>query len=228
MRCMGCGAEMALTAIVPDETMAVRGFEHKTFQCLGCEVTETRLTFTRSTARRTELITPVPVKPSSQPDGTSSGAPAGAWIRAVEMLRNHQAGIHARPREAEKTDREVEFNRHSEQLAPPRREAGQSGDSTDARPKDLSAIFARAVRERLRKTTKILVGHNGGPEPLIERNPVTVQQFNLFWDSLAWDTPLRLPSDPASASVAPSLPLLRLPKSAELMPLEAVVVDCAQ
>jgi hypothetical protein len=211
MRCMGCGAEMALTAVVPDETIAVRGFEHKTFRCLDCEATETRLTFTSSTARRTDLITPVPVKPPSQPDGTSSDAPAAAWIRAVEMLRNRQADIHSRPGKVEKT----EFNRPSEQLALPRREAGQSGDSIYARPKDVSAMFARTVRERLRKTTKIPVGHNGGPEPLIERNPETVQQFNLFWDSLAQGSPLELPAGSASASAAPSLPLLRLPKSAE-------------
>lgn len=211
MRCMGCGAEMALTAVVPDETIAVRGFEHKTFLCLGCEATETRLTFTSSTARRTDLITPVPVKPPSQPDGTSSDAPAAAWIRAVEMLRNRQADIHSRPGKVEKT----EFNRPSEQLALPRREAGQSGDSIYARPKGVSAMFARTVGERLRKTTKIPVGHNGGPEPLIERNPETVQQFNLFWDSLAQGSPLELPAESASASAAPSLPLLRLPKSAE-------------
>jgi hypothetical protein len=30
MRCMACGAEMILTNVVQDETMAVPGFEHQT------------------------------------------------------------------------------------------------------------------------------------------------------------------------------------------------------
>jgi hypothetical protein len=33
MRCMACGAEMILTNVVQDETMAVPGFEHQTFMC---------------------------------------------------------------------------------------------------------------------------------------------------------------------------------------------------
>jgi hypothetical protein len=33
MRCTSCGAELILTNVVPDETVAVRGVEHHTFVC---------------------------------------------------------------------------------------------------------------------------------------------------------------------------------------------------
>jgi hypothetical protein len=37
MRCMACGAEMILTNVVEDNTMAVTGFEHRTFVCSECQ-----------------------------------------------------------------------------------------------------------------------------------------------------------------------------------------------
>lgn len=45
MRCMACGAEMILTNVVQDETMAVPGFEHQTFMCSECQDVERRLVF---------------------------------------------------------------------------------------------------------------------------------------------------------------------------------------
>ena len=45
MRCTACGAELILTNVVPDETVAVRGVEHHTFICSGCRVTERRVVF---------------------------------------------------------------------------------------------------------------------------------------------------------------------------------------
>jgi hypothetical protein len=47
MRCTACGAELILTNLVPDDTGTVRGFEHHTFICLACHVTERRVIFTR-------------------------------------------------------------------------------------------------------------------------------------------------------------------------------------
>ena len=47
MRCMACGAEMILTNVVEDNTMAVPGFEHRTFVCLECQDVEQRLVFTK-------------------------------------------------------------------------------------------------------------------------------------------------------------------------------------
>jgi hypothetical protein len=45
MRCNACGAELILTNVVPDDTVAVRGVEHHTFICSGCHVTEHRVVF---------------------------------------------------------------------------------------------------------------------------------------------------------------------------------------
>jgi lipopolysaccharide/colanic/teichoic acid biosynthesis glycosyltransferase len=47
MRCTACGAELILTNVVPDDTGTVRGFEHHTFICSACHVTERRVIFTR-------------------------------------------------------------------------------------------------------------------------------------------------------------------------------------
>jgi hypothetical protein len=45
MRCTACGAELILTAVVPDDTVAVRVVEHHTFICSACHVTERRVVF---------------------------------------------------------------------------------------------------------------------------------------------------------------------------------------
>ena len=45
MRCTACGAELILTNVTPDETVAVRGVEHHTFICSACHVTERRVVF---------------------------------------------------------------------------------------------------------------------------------------------------------------------------------------
>jgi len=36
MRSSACGAELILTSVVPDDTVAARGVEHHTFICSGC------------------------------------------------------------------------------------------------------------------------------------------------------------------------------------------------
>ena len=38
---------MTLMKVVPDDTLAVPGFEHRTFMCSACHDTEQRLAFTR-------------------------------------------------------------------------------------------------------------------------------------------------------------------------------------
>ena len=45
MRCTACGAELILTNVVPDETVAVRGVENHRFICSACHVTEHRVVF---------------------------------------------------------------------------------------------------------------------------------------------------------------------------------------
>jgi len=45
MHCTACGAELILTNVVPDDTVAARGVEHHTFICSGCHVSERRVVF---------------------------------------------------------------------------------------------------------------------------------------------------------------------------------------
>src|SRR5262249_9189153 len=45
MRCLLCDAEMILVNVVQDDTMAVTGFEHRTFMCSSCHDVERRLVF---------------------------------------------------------------------------------------------------------------------------------------------------------------------------------------
>src|SRR6516225_7584082 len=47
MLCLACGAEMRLVEVVEDTTMLVSGYEHQTWQCLGCDSVEQRTTFIR-------------------------------------------------------------------------------------------------------------------------------------------------------------------------------------
>jgi hypothetical protein len=59
-RCTACGAELILTNVVPDDTVAVRGVEHHTFICSGCRFTEHRVLFIKA-GRETDS-TPMPMQ----------------------------------------------------------------------------------------------------------------------------------------------------------------------
>jgi len=47
MHCTACDAELILTNVVPENTAAIRGFEHHTFICSGCHIRVRRIVFTR-------------------------------------------------------------------------------------------------------------------------------------------------------------------------------------
>ena len=47
MHCAACDAKLILTNVVPENTVAVRGFEHHTFSCSGCHSTVRRVVFMR-------------------------------------------------------------------------------------------------------------------------------------------------------------------------------------
>jgi hypothetical protein len=89
MRCMACGAEMALMNVVQDDTMAVSGFEHHTFMCSGCGDVEQRLVFAK------------PGEPSSSPAASPvlakaaeplpSDAPPPVVAKPAEPLPVHAA-----------------------------------------------------------------------------------------------------------------------------------------
>jgi hypothetical protein len=81
MLCIGCGAEMRLLQVVPDNTMMVPGYEHRTWQCSGCNEVERRLVFTREK-------TPIEkIAPATAETPTDTAAVPNAWARAVAKLR---------------------------------------------------------------------------------------------------------------------------------------------
>jgi hypothetical protein len=45
MRCNLCGAEMRLMRVEQDHAMKAAEYEHRTFECEGCQKTERRLAF---------------------------------------------------------------------------------------------------------------------------------------------------------------------------------------
>ncbi len=226
MRCMGCGAQMVLTAAVPDETIVVRGFEHQTFRCFDCAITEQKRTFTGGNPAPAQVIAPAaPAAKSEDPiepayPGSNEG-PA-AWTRAVAKLRSRQAEIRQRAEAAKRMDWNTEFNQAWEQLAPAGAPGQQNGHSTFARPKDLTAMFARSVRGRLRKTAAISLGRSRASTPIPAPSPEAAREFKQFWDSLApGSTPPQLPAPAPSVSNGPSHALVPLPKSLSLVPIEA-------
>ena len=103
MRCMACGAEMILTNVVEDNTMAVPGFEHRTFVCSECQDVEQRLVFAKQACERdTELMAEqaappiVPAPTVQDEDVTASGLLSHKDTRPVEQhsaLRRRSANF---------------------------------------------------------------------------------------------------------------------------------------
>jgi len=231
MRCMACGDEMVLTAVLPAAAMAVAGFEQQTLTCLACRVTERRFVFSRG-ATETSVPPPVtppaqqPVPPCSQPAVIASQAdriasqsdgiaPAHAWTRAVEKLRNRQADLNARADETKKMDWNTRFNQAWERLAPAPRQPPPAENSTPARGKDIAGSSARALRAQLRAA----LGRNRRKQPAVEPTAEAVQIFNQFWDSLV--PACNLPPAQTEISPSPALPE-PLPRSVSLVPVESL------
>ncbi len=97
MRCLGCGVEMRLVRVVPDGTAAISGYAYHTFECPGCNDTETRLLFGRSpdeAAPATSRPAAADALSSAPEDGLSPAL--GAWGRALELLRSQQRALDER------------------------------------------------------------------------------------------------------------------------------------
>ena len=92
MRCTGCGAELVLTRVVPDATKAVRGFEHHTFICSTCHVTEHRMLFVRHGREDDSEPMPIheapPTVPASKAHEQHTGA-SGLLSRVIARMRGH-------------------------------------------------------------------------------------------------------------------------------------------
>ena len=89
MRCMACGAKMALMNVVQDDTMAVPGFEHHTFMCSGCGDVEQRLVFAEpGEPGPSHAAPPMPAKPAEPlPSHAASPVP----VKPAEPLPLHAA-----------------------------------------------------------------------------------------------------------------------------------------
>jgi hypothetical protein len=87
MHCRACGAELILTNVVPDDTM-VRGFEHHTFICSACHVTEHRMLFMRHGREDdTELL---PVHALPRPNVQAEPLVASAlFSRVIARIRGY-------------------------------------------------------------------------------------------------------------------------------------------
>ena len=90
MRCIACGAELILTNVLPDDTVAVRGVEHHTFICSGCHVTEHRIVFIKG-GRETDG-SPMPMQAAQRIRRASKEqdelvAVLGLLSRVVALLR---------------------------------------------------------------------------------------------------------------------------------------------
>jgi hypothetical protein len=92
MRCTVCGAAMVLMKVVPDDAMAVHGFEHHTFMCSACRDVEQRLVFTKHGREADAEAMPVHAAPPIVPalpvqnERIASSAP-GLFRRVVAKIR---------------------------------------------------------------------------------------------------------------------------------------------
>jgi hypothetical protein len=92
MRCMGCGGEMILMNVVPDDTMAVPGFEHHSFMCSECQDMEQRLVFTKYGREEAPEGMPIhaapPIAPGPTLADTQIAAP-GLFGRVLARIRRY-------------------------------------------------------------------------------------------------------------------------------------------
>jgi hypothetical protein len=87
MRCLACGSDMVMVKAVPDDTMAVAGFEHHTFMCSSCGDTERRLVFSRHDEASEAEAVPIYAAPLI--------APAGVVLPAVVLQDSERAAASA-------------------------------------------------------------------------------------------------------------------------------------
>ena len=88
MRCTACGAELILTNVTPDDTLAVCGVEHHTFVCSECHVTEHRVVFIKG-GRETDsapMQAAQRIRRASMEQDEHLAAP-GLLSRVVALLR---------------------------------------------------------------------------------------------------------------------------------------------
>jgi hypothetical protein len=89
MRCTACSAELILMNVVRD---AVPGFEHHSFTCLECHITERRVVFTRHGREDDSGPMPIHTAPPTVPASPAHDrhiAALGLFGRAIARIRRH-------------------------------------------------------------------------------------------------------------------------------------------
>jgi hypothetical protein len=81
MRCLACGAEMALQQTTGEDAVAVSGFERRTFVCSACGDSEQRLAFVKQDERA--LVAPAPMERAGSFAPSSSSEKESAVPRRV-------------------------------------------------------------------------------------------------------------------------------------------------
>jgi hypothetical protein len=84
---------MVLMNVIEDQTMAVSGFERRTFMCSKCCDIESRLAFNKHSGERESETTPVLTSPTIAPASAiqnKQSAEPGLFSRAVAKIRNIQ------------------------------------------------------------------------------------------------------------------------------------------
>jgi hypothetical protein len=89
MRCTACGAELILMNVVRD---AAPGFEHHSFTCLGCHITERQVVFTRHGREDDSAPMPLHTAPPTVPASPAHDeniAAVGLFSRAIARIRRY-------------------------------------------------------------------------------------------------------------------------------------------
>jgi hypothetical protein len=241
MRCIACGGEMILTAVVPDDAGMVAGFRHETLHCRVCRDIEHRFVYSRESSEKAEspFISALPQQVisstshetissssphSSMPQGIVASPPDSfsareaigsvtSWGRAVEKLRKRQADIKMRAG-AGKIEKDWNARFNQPWLGTPLQKASADRDATPCGQKHFVRKSARALRTELCGLS--LTGKQL-KQPAIEPPARSIERFNLLWDSL-------LPASPTSEHVpkASTTSAKPLPRSLSLVQVEGL------
>lgn len=91
MQCFVCGEQMRVVGVEP-HVVDVRGFEFRTFQCVGCGDVETRTVFDSALAMRPSV--PPPAAETAVPPPAAAPAASASKMRSIigtlVRLRNTQ------------------------------------------------------------------------------------------------------------------------------------------
>jgi hypothetical protein len=122
MRCISCGEMMRLVQAVSDRGMMVSGYEHLTYECIGCHEVERRLTFTTAPSAEQAALPPPPAPPApiAPPPEPPTPAPPSAWELAQGKVQARQADLQDRAELARQVEAADRFERDWEALVPVR------------------------------------------------------------------------------------------------------------